>query len=144
MSPKPKVNFYFLKTLPSLRERSKLKSFLLNIFKKENRTLESISLIFTTDRNIHEMNKTFLNHDYLTDILTFDLSEAEGAIMAEIYISVERVKENAFFHHTSFKNEIHRVIFHGILHLCGYKDKTEEEKAKMRDKENEYLSLYFR
>ena len=88
-----------------------------------------------------EINRTYLKHDYLTDIITFDLSEGPSTT-AEVYISVDRVKENARNNKVSFKNELHRVIFHGALHLCGYKDKKKKEIAVMRQKEDQYLSKY--
>lgn len=84
-----------------------------------------------------------MNHDFYTDIITFDLSEAED-IIAEIYISIDRVRDNAKALRTSFKSEIHRVIFHGALHLCGFGDKTKGEKAEMREKEDFYLLKYFK
>jgi len=88
-----------------------------------------------------EINQQFLNHDFYTDIITFDLSEKDST-QAEIYISIDRVKDNAKSLGTSFKSEIHRVIFHGALHLCGYKDKPGVEQVKMRQKEEFYLSKY--
>jgi len=81
-------------------------------------------------------------HDFYTDIITFDLSESR-AIIAEIYISIDRVKDNSISLGTSFKSELHRVIFHGALHLCGFRDKTKEEKGKMREKEDFFLKKYF-
>lgn len=83
-----------------------------------------------------------MNHDFYTDIITFNLSET-GDIEGEVYISVERVKENAIKLQSSLKEELHRVIFHGILHLCGYKDKTKEEEQEMRRQENRLLKNYF-
>jgi rRNA maturation RNase YbeY len=88
-----------------------------------------------------EINRTYLKHDYLTDIITFDLSEGPETT-AEVYISIDRVKENALHNKVSFKNELHRVVFHGALHLCGYIDKKREDIAKMRLKEDQYLALY--
>jgi rRNA maturation RNase YbeY len=89
-----------------------------------------------------EINKKHLNHDFYTDIITFDLSETKS-IQGEIYISTDRVKDNANTFHTSFKEEIHRVIFHGVLHLCGLKDKTNKEQQQMRIAEQNALKLYF-
>ncbi len=89
-----------------------------------------------------EINKHFLNLNYYTDIITFDLSDPDY-IFAEIYISIDRVKDNAKIFNTSFKSELHRVIFHGVLHLCGYKDKSKPEKEKMRAKEDFYLTNYY-
>jgi rRNA maturation RNase YbeY len=89
------------------------------------------------------LNKTHLNHDTYTDIITFELSPKNEALIADIYISVERVKENAQSFTTSFQKELHRVIFHGALHLCGYKDKSKKQSQLMRFKEEENLILYF-
>lgn len=88
------------------------------------------------------MNKQYLNHDTLTDIITFELSPKETPLTSDIYISIDRIKENAKDFHTSFTNELHRVIFHGALHLSGYKDKTKEQAQLMRSKEEEYLKKY--
>ena len=89
-----------------------------------------------------EINRQFLTHDFYTDIITFDLSETD-VIQAEIYISIDRVKDNALQLGVSFKSELHRVIFHGVLHLCGYKDKIKVEKEEMRKKEEFFLAKYF-
>jgi rRNA maturation RNase YbeY len=88
------------------------------------------------------LNKEWLGHNYYTDILTFDLSPAQQ-VFAEVYISCDRVGENADINQTTFKKELHRVIFHGVLHLCGYEDKTAEQKEIMRKKEDHYLRQYF-
>jgi rRNA maturation RNase YbeY len=88
-----------------------------------------------------EINQKYLEHDFYTDIITFDLSET-GAVRGEIYISIDRVRENARKLGVSFKSELHRVIFHGMLHLCGYNDKTKAEKEKIRAKEDQYLNKY--
>lgn len=103
--------------------------------------MESINYIFCTDKTVLEINRQFLLHDFYTDIITFDLSES-NAITAEVYISIDRAKENAAQIGVSIKSELHRVIFHGVLHLCGYKDKSKEEKEKMREKEEYYLKHY--
>jgi probable rRNA maturation factor len=87
------------------------------------------------------MNRNFLGHDYYTDIITFDNSEEKGILFAELYISLDRVKENAISLHVAFEIELFRVMAHGILHLCGYGDKTPDEIKTMREKENYYLDL---
>lgn len=136
-----KVYFFFEKKGVRLDNRQKLKSFIEGLFKKEKKRLASINYIFCSDKRVLEINRAYLKHDYLTDIITFDLSEG-AETTAEVYISIDRVKENALNNKVSFKNELHRVIFHGALHLCGYMDKKREDIAKMRKKENQYLSLY--
>ncbi len=88
------------------------------------------------------MNQQYLNHNTLTDIITFDLGESESELIGEIYISVERVKENAIKFETTYPDELHRVIFHGALHLCGFKDKKEADQKIMRQMENSCLKDY--
>lgn len=141
MSSGSKVYFFYEKRGFSLENRSFLKSFIEGVFKKEKKKLSSLNYIFCSDKRLLEINRTYLKHDYLTDIITFDLSEGPSTA-AEVYISVDRVKENARNNKVSFKNELHRVIFHGALHLCGYRDKKKEEIALMRQKEDQYLSKY--
>lgn len=113
------------------------------MFKKEGKRVESVNYIFVSDNALLEINKQFLKLDFYTDIITFDLSES-AEITAEIYISVDRVRDNATLLGVSFKSELHRVIFHGALHLCGYGDKTKAQKAEMREKEDFYLQSYLK
>lgn len=122
--------------------KKKLQAFISSVFKREKRNLLELNYIFCSDEYLLQINKDFLGHDYYTDIITFDLSDQNQAIRGEIYISVDRVKENAQIHKTSFRNEVLRVVFHGALHLCGYKDKKKSEIAEMRQKEEYYLRLF--
>ena len=138
-----KIHFHFLTTPFFFPDRTKLKSFIRDLLKREGREIENINYIFCTDEYLLELNKTHLNHDTLTDIITFELSETGEALVSDVYISTERVRENAKTYLTSFKSELHRVILHGALHLCGYKDKTMEQTEQMRAKENQYLKAYF-
>ncbi len=138
----PKVRFYFEKGA-WLSNRTGLKHFIETLFKKEGKRLSSINYIFCSDKRLLEINRQYLRHDYYTDIITFDLSESDQTV-AEVYISIDRVRDNAKSLGTSFKEELHRVIFHGALHLCGHGDKAKREKEKMREKEDYYISLYFR
>ena len=108
--------------------------------KQEGKQVVEINFIFCDDEDLHKINLEFLDHDTYTDIITFDYSVGDELI-SEIYISVERVKENANDYSDCFEEELQRVLIHGVLHLCGYKDKGEEERAVMRKKENYYLSL---
>lgn len=140
---KKKIRFFFDGTKPSLRNRNKLKQFLLFIFTSEGVRLDSLNFIFSTDRALYNLNKEFLSHDFLTDVVTFSLSEKGNPVMADVYISLDRVRDNASQQSESFEREMHRVIFHGVLHLCGYKDKTVEQTRQIRRKEDEYLSGYF-
>ena len=140
----PTVQFHFLEGGSSLSDRTRLKSFVVSLFKKEGKKLEDIRYIFCSDDYLLEINRHYLKHDYYTDIITFGLSDPGQPINAEIYISVDRVKENARTFKTSIKRELHRVIFHGALHLCGYKDKKSEEQQTMRKMEDKYLGQYFK
>jgi rRNA maturation RNase YbeY len=101
-----------------------------------------INFIFCSDEYLSELNKTYLKHDGLTDILTFPFAEEPETISGDIYISVDRVKENAENFGEQMEQELRRVMIHGILHLMGYKDKTEDEKKRMRKKENHYLKKF--
>ena len=138
----PTIRFHFLSEIP-LRDRARLKSFLLSLFKKEKKQLTELQYIFCTDDYLLEINRQYLKHNYYTDIITFDLSEQGQPINAEIYISVDRVRDNARSFGNTLKNELHRVIFHGALHLCGYKDKSQQDEKLMRKMEYQYLRLYF-
>lgn len=108
------------------------------LIKEENKEAGDISVIFCSDEYLLEMNKTHLNHDYYTDIITFNYVDGK-LISGDLFISVDRVKENAVKFEVSFYEELYRVILHGVLHLVGYNDKTGEEKKVMREKENYYL-----
>ncbi len=121
-----------------LKNKSELKTLIRFIFKNEGVDFIKILYIFTTDESLLNFNQEFLNHDTYTDILTFTMSAYP--ISSEIYISIERVRENASKFQVPFLSELHRVIIHGILHLCGYSDNTTYLKAKMRKRENFYLS----
>ncbi len=139
----PTIQFNFLESI-DLRDRTRLKKFLASLFKKEGRTLAELQYIFCSDKYLLEINRQYLKHDFYTDIITFDLSEKNQPLNAEIYISVDRVRENAREFSSSLRLELHRVIFHGALHLCGYKDKTAKEEGVMRKMEDKYLQLYAR
>jgi probable rRNA maturation factor len=139
---KSKVYFFFHDIKFVLNNRNQLKHYVESILKKEKRRLDYINFIFCTDEALRLINRQYLQHDYYTDIITFDLSEQQN-VQSEIYISIDRVRENAIDQGVSFKSELHRVIFHGVLHLCGYKDKRKVEKKEMREKEELYLNLYF-
>ena len=124
----------------ALPKKSELKNFIAKQTKKKL----SLSYVFCSDEYLLGINQQFLAHDFYTDIITFPLSETEKEIEAEIYISIDRVKDNAQKLKLEFKDELHRVIFHGVLHLLGFKDKTSAQKAIMRAKENELLKKWGR
>ncbi|HTN07242.1 rRNA maturation RNase YbeY [Agriterribacter sp.] len=138
----PPINFYFPYRQFGLKRRKELKLFIRSTFKAEKKNLASLQYIFCADDYLLDINRQYLQHDYYTDIITFNLG-TEKKIEGEIYISVERVKENTQLMQTSFTEELHRVIFHGVLHLCGHKDKLKNEKQDMRRKEDRLLQLYF-
>ena len=138
------VHFHFLKGGNSLNERTRLKPFIASVFKKEKKKLGNIQYIFCSDDYLLEMNREHLQHDYYTDIITFGLSGPGEPIEAEVYVSVDRVRDNAHQFGTTVREELHRVIFHGALHLCGYKDKTQKDQGVMRKMEDKYLGLYFK
>ena len=137
------ISFFFENTRVTLTERRRLKEFIEGIFRKNGKSLKSLTYVFCTDCYLLEVNRKFLKHDYFTDILTFDLSETKNAVTAEIYISAERVKDNAKGLRVSVKEELHRVMFHGALHLCGFGDKKANDKKIMRLKEDKNLRIYF-
>lgn len=137
-----KVHFYFLDRNPALKERTGLKLFIEKLFTSEKKKLGNLSYIFCSDEHLLTINNDFLKHDFYTDVITFDLSSSKNEIEGEVYLSVDRIKDNAKQLGVSFKEELHRVIFHGALHLCGYKDKKKEEALIMRSKENKYLKRY--
>lgn len=141
MASESKVYFFFEKRGFALKNRGALKAFIELLFKKEKNQLGTVNYVFCSDKKLLKINKTYLKHDFYTDIISFDLSSGPEKV-AEIYISVDRVKENAQKQGVSFKNEIHRVIFHGALHICGYKDRSKAEKLNMRKREDHYLASY--
>jgi rRNA maturation RNase YbeY len=106
----------------------------------ESCKIGAINLIICSDKHLLEMNQQFLNHDYYTDIITFDTSIG-STISGDLYVSIDRVKDNASNFGFNLTNELHRVFVHGLLHLCGYADQTKPEQAMMRAKEDHYLSL---
>lgn len=137
------VRFSNLDVKLVLEDKTRLKKFIAELFKRESQGLQDLQYVFCTDAYLLEINQQFLDHDTYTDIITFELSPNPDITEGEIYISVERVQENATAFEESFNRELHRVIFHGALHLCGYRDKSDSEEKLMRQKEDEYLSLYF-
>lgn len=134
--------YFFFQTPVNLQQRTRLKKFLESLFKREEKSLQSLNYIFCSDRQLLEINRQYLNHDFYTDIISFELSSKGAPVEGEIYISIERVKDNALTIGETLQKELLRVIFHGALHLCGYKDKTKEQIRKMREKEDFYIALY--
>jgi probable rRNA maturation factor len=128
----------------TLTNRTALKAFIDKAIKKEGLRIERLQYIFCSDKYLLGINKSYLQHDYYTDIISFDLSETKGKLIGEVYISIDRVKDNAKTHKTSLKEELLRVIFHGALHFCGYKDKNPADIKKMRSQEDKWLKYYLK
>ena len=137
-----KVNFQKADSALTLKSKTELKAFIETLFKKEKTALATINYIFCSDKYLLSINQQFLNHDTYTDIITFGLHDKGTPVVAEVYISTERVKENAATHGVTYTNEMLRVLFHGALHLCGYKDKSKADILTMRSKEDVYLKRY--
>ena len=126
---------------PSIDEHA-LSQWIESVAKKHNREIGEISYLFCDDEKILEVNQQYLNHDFYTDIITFDYSEG-NIISGDIIISLQTVESNSQMYQTDYSEELHRVIIHGILHLCGLKDSTEEDEKAMRDAENRALEMLF-
>ena len=131
---------FFSETDFTLQNSDEIAQWISKTITQENCEEGEISYIFCDDEYLHKLNVEFLKHDTLTDIISFDNSLG-NQINGDVFISVERVKENAETFNVAFENELHRVIIHGILHYCGYKDKSKEDASVMRKKEEEALSL---
>jgi rRNA maturation RNase YbeY len=125
----------------SLPGKTILKTLLADLFRKEGRQLAGLSIVFCSDDYLLELNRQFLQHDYYTDILTFLMSERGAPVEGELYISVDRVRDNARALGVPTLQELRRVIIHGALHLCGYKDKLKKDQGLIRQKEDRYLQL---
>jgi len=132
------ISFHYEEIDFHLPEEAKSNKWLKSILINEDQKVADIEYIFCDDAYLLEINRRYLDHDFFTDIITFPMSE--DPLEATIYISVDRVKENASEFATSFEEEMHRVMAHGLLHLLGYGDKTEVERLEMREKENQYLA----
>jgi len=128
----------------SLRFRTKLKAFISKQCQKEGVRIEALQYVFCSDAYLLDINKRFLNHDFYTDIISFDLSEQKGSLVGDVYISIERVKENAKTEGNLYMHELLRVIFHGALHFCGYKDKKPADVKVMRSMEDKWLKAYLK
>jgi probable rRNA maturation factor len=135
------IQFNFIDCAFTLRNKTLLREWLIMVCKKEKVNAILLSYNFCSDKFLLDINKKHLNHNYLTDIITFGLSDKKQEIEGDIYISIERVRQNAKTYNSSPIDELHRVLVHGLLHLCGYNDKSKNEALEMRKKEDEYLSL---
>lgn len=124
-----------------LENEEQYSSWISNVISSENKKEGDINYIFCDDEYILEINKQYLDHDYYTDIISFDYSVG-NELHGDIFVSIERVRENAIEFDVTFDEELKRVLAHGVLHYCGYKDKTEEEELIMRFKEDEKIKMF--
>ena len=132
--------FFFKESIKfRLSVRKQLKDWILEIIKKEGYSISNINFIFCTDSSLRKINKQYLYHDYFTDIITFDNSVLKKTIEGDIFISIERVIVNSKEFTSSFNDELHRVMAHGVLHLIGYGDKTKSQKTEMKTREDFWL-----
>ena len=137
-----KIHFIYKTNIKLSKEfKSKLKNIVKYIAVKEDKKISSLNLIYCTDETIKDYNKEYLGHDYATDIITFHDINENGETEGELLMSAETIKENAGRFNTLPDEELKRVVIHGVLHLCGYKDNTKKQKDLMRSKENQYLKI---
>ena len=132
---------FFFENIDSIEITAQTSEWLKKIVIAENKKLGKINYIFVSDEGLLQVNQDFLNHDYYTDIITFDYVKGK-TISADIFVSLPRISENALEHSRDFESELQRVLAHGLLHLCGYKDKNEDEQNEMTVKEDFYLNLF--
>jgi probable rRNA maturation factor len=137
------VYFHYLTVPFYLPGRSAIKKFLHSIFQDYSKTVQNINYIFCSDEYLLDLNKEYLNHNYPTDIITFELNSFEAPVEADIYISMERVRHNAELYSVPVIHETMRLLIHGVLHLCGHKDKTKKEFREMKALEEHYLKQWF-
>lgn len=136
----PKINFFEEDIQFKLKNKAQVRQWITDTINAEGYKLKELTYVFCSDAYLLQINQQYLDHDTYTDIITFDNSEEEGIIIGDIFISIERIRDNAHKFTVSETDELHRVIIHGVLHLLGYKDKTAASKEKMTQKEDEYLS----
>ena len=136
----PAIHFFVQDIRFNLKNKNKVKAWIKATITAEGYRLNELNYIFCSDSYLLNINQQYLDHDTYTDIITFDNSEKKGVIEGDIFISIDRIRENAAKFDTGETNELHRVMIHGALHLLGYKDKTATNKMQMTAKEDEYLS----
>jgi rRNA maturation RNase YbeY len=133
------IHFFEEDVISNLKKKKDTKTWIKETIITEGKTLGTLNYVFCSDEYLHKMNVDFLQHDTLTDIITFDQSEVANKIEGDIFISVDRVKENAKKFNSEYIDELNRVMIHGALHLIGYKDKKKADQILMRSKEDYYL-----
>lgn len=137
------IHFHYLTDRFHFPNRQKLKAFIYKLFQKEGYAIDHLNYIFCSDADLLKLNKQYLKHNDYTDIITFPYSKPGEPVLSDVYISISRVRENARKFKSGFTHELHRVMFHGALHLCGYKDKTFKDIHEIRAREALYLNKYF-
>ncbi len=137
----PSIHFFEEQIKFRLQHPRKTSDWIRESVRLEKKKLLELNFVFCTDEYLAEMNERYLNHATYTDIVTFDTSDGRNGIEGDIYISIDRVRDNASRYQSEFDEELHRVIIHGVLHLMGYSDKRKRDKELMRKKEDAYLSL---
>jgi len=135
------IEFYSEDTAFEIQNSKAVSVWIGEVIAAEKKELKLLSYIFCSDEYLHKINVEYLNHDTLTDVITFPYGNPDDSIEGDIFISIDRIRDNAKTFKTTFEDELHRVIIHGALHLCGYGDKTEEDAKEMRRKENESLAI---
>ena len=136
------VSFYSVDVVVPIKYRKKIRQLVIDVFARERTPFEKVSFIFCSDEYLLQINKQHLKHDFYTDVITFALSEPFESVFGEIYMSPGLIKENAKAYKQAYQTELLRVMIHGALHLCGYKDKTTKGKEAMRSKEEFYLRAF--
>ena len=134
------INYFCEEITFNLNGKRKISNWIKEVAAQERKTIDNLCYVFVSDEIILDLNKKYLKHDYYTDIITFDYS-TEDIISGELYISINTVKENAKEYKIDFYAELHRVMVHGLLHLCGHKDDTEAQQQKMRQIEDKYIKI---
>jgi len=140
--PQKAIRFFLQDVNYKIEGKNKIREWLLKALSLENKNITELSYIICSDSFLLELNKNFLNHNTLTDVITFDMSVNKTSVTGEVYISIDRIKDNAKKYGITMPEELKRVMVHGLLHLVGYNDHTKTEKALMREKEDYYLSLW--
>lgn len=135
-----KINFFSEDTDFKPKQKGKIRAWIKEAAKTEGRTTGDVNFVFCSDDYLLTINKQYLKHNTYTDIITFDNSEHRYLLAGDIFISIDRIRENAGAYGVPVQDELHRVIIHGILHLCGYRDKSTDEQQLMREKEDFYLA----
>ena len=141
-SSSDKISFHIEDIDFDLNQSDVIAAWLVSVFEQEEKQLDSLSIILCSDSYLHKLNVEYLQHDTLTDVITFPYSRKDQPIQGDIFISIDRVRDNADNFQASFKDELYRVMVHGVLHLAGYGDKTDEESKLIRAKEDFYLSNF--